>query len=88
MPKSITEGATVEKKIKARYSKGKFEPLESIDLPEGSLIFISIQQVPSEGEEKGSFELAAGAWKGLVDTDALLRDFKESRKIRAPEVRL
>lgn len=37
---------------------------------------------------KEAFLQAAGGWKGLVDTDALLKDFRKSRKVRSPEVRL
>ena len=73
------------RKIRGRFSKGKIEPLEEVDLKEGEEVIITI------GEERratGAFERAAGGWTGLVDTDALLRDFKESRKIRAPEVQL
>ncbi len=81
----ITKGAKMAREIRGRFSKGKIEPLEKIDLKEGDEVIITI---PEEKPDTGAFERAAGGWKGLVDTDALLRDFKESRTVRAPEVQL
>ncbi len=81
----VKKGAKMAREIRGRFSKGKIEPLEKIDLKEGDEVIITI---PEEKPDTGAFERAAGGWKGLVDTDALLRDFKESRKVRAPEVQL
>ena len=39
-------------------------------------------------EIKDAFERAAGSWKGLVDTERLIKDIYESRRIRAPEIKL
>jgi predicted DNA-binding antitoxin AbrB/MazE fold protein len=61
------------REIRARFSQGKIEPLEELNLKEGVEIVISIKE---ERAAKGAFERAAGGWKGLVDTDALLRDFE------------
>ena len=85
MPTLITKGAEMAREIRARFSKGKIEPLEEVDLREGEVITITIRE---EKPATGAFERAAGGWRELVDTDELLRDFKESRKIRAPEVQL
>jgi len=38
-------------------------------------------------EIKDAFERAAGSWKGLVDTERLIKDIYESRRIRAPEIK-
>ena len=81
----LTKGVSMARQIRGRFSKGKIEPLEKIDLKEGDEVIITL---PEEKPATGAFERAAGGWIGLVDTDALLRDFKESRKVRAPEVRL
>ena len=78
----------MDKEIRARVSGGKIEPLETLDLLEGDEIIITVKKLPPEVAKKDAFERAAGAWKGLVDTEALLRDISESRKIRAPEVEL
>lgn len=73
------------REIRARFSGGRIEPLEEVDLKEGQVITITIKE---EKPATGAFERAAGGWKDLVDTEALLRDFKKSREIRAPEVHL
>lgn len=76
------------KEIRARFSKGVIEPLEELELEEGEELIILVKKAPVETATKDAFERAAGSWKDLLDTDALLRDFQESRKIRAPEVHL
>ncbi len=81
----VKKGVKMAREIRGRFSKGKIEPLEKTNLKEGDEVIITI---PEEKPDTGAFERAAGGWKGLVDTDALLRDFKESRKVRAPEVQL
>ena len=76
------------REIRARFTKGKIEPLEKVDLKEGDEVRIIIPEPPSPETAEGAFERAAGGWKGLVDTEALLKDFKKSREIIAPEVQL
>ncbi len=76
------------KEIRAKYFRGKIELLENVELEEGEEIFITVRKAPSPAAARDAFERAAGAWNGLVDTDALLRDFKESRKINARDVQL
>ena len=73
------------REIRARFTRGKIEPLEEVNLNEGAVITITIRE---DKPASGAFERAAGGWKDLVDTDALLEDFKKSREIRAPEVQL
>ena len=74
----------MQKTIKARFKKGMIEPLEKLELDEGSEIFVTIKKLP----KKDRFERAAGGWRDLVDCEALLRDINESRKITRPEVKL
>lgn len=62
--------------FRARFLKGRIEPLENADLREGEEFTITIKE---EKVAEGSFERAAGGWKNLLDTDVLLQDFKESR---------
>jgi len=76
------------KTIRARFSKGMIEPLEELDLCDGEEIIITVTKIPSKAATKDAFERAAGSWEGLVDTEALLRDIKESRKIHGPEIHL
>ena len=73
------------REIRARFTRGKIEPLETLDLREGEEITITIRE---DKPASGAFERAAGGWKDLVDTEALLEDFRKSREIRAPEVQL
>jgi len=76
------------KEIRAKYFRGKIELLENVELEEGEEIFITVRKAASPEVARDAFKRAAGAWKGLVDTDALLKDFKESRKINARDVQL
>jgi predicted DNA-binding antitoxin AbrB/MazE fold protein len=72
------------KTIKAKFKEGIIEPLEKLEIEEGKEILVTIEEVSKED----AFEKAAGSWKDLVDTDELLKDIYESRKIKAPEVKL
>lgn len=76
----------MEKTIKARFLEGIFKPLEKVELEEGKEVLVTIREIPKE--TKDAFEKAAGSWKGLVDTERLIKDIYESRRIRAPEVKL
>ena len=57
-----------------------------MELEEGEEVIVTIKEHPKE--TKDAFERAAGSWKGLVDTERLIRDIYESRRIRAPEIEL
>jgi len=56
-----------------------------VELEEGEEVIVRIKEIPKE--TKDVFEKAAGSWKGLVDTERLIKDIYESRRIRAPEVK-
>jgi len=77
----------LQKTIKARYRNGVIEPLEKINIEDGSEITIMVSELNIAGAEgiKKSF----GGWKGLIDADQFLKDIYESRKISTrPEVKL
>ncbi|MDI6811415.1 MAG: antitoxin family protein [archaeon] len=78
----------MEKTIKARFLDGIFKPLEKVELEEGKEVIVTIKEIPKAKEKKDAFERAAGSWKDLVDTERLIKDIYESRRIRAPEVKL
>lgn len=78
----------MEKEIRARFSGGKIELLEKLEFEEGEEIFITVRRASSPAAAKDAFKRAAGAWKGLVDTDALLKDIMESRKINSRDIQL
>ena len=71
MPTSPTKGAKVAREIRGRFSKGKMEPLEKLDLKEGDEVIITIKE---EKPATGAFERAAGGWQGTLDFDAYLKD--------------
>ena len=74
----------MEKTIKAKFKKGIIEPMEKLELEEGSEIFVTIKELYKENR----FAKSAGSWKDLVDCDELLKDIYKSRKISKPEVEL
>jgi predicted DNA-binding antitoxin AbrB/MazE fold protein len=75
------------REIRARFSKGKIEPLEDVDLKEGEELTITIREEPSEAA-RAAFKRAAGAWKGTLDFDAYLRDLYASRREPSRDVSL
>lgn len=72
------------KTIKARYSNGKIEPLEKIDIIEGKELLVTLIEVPSESKED-RFERSAGGWKGTIDAEKLIRDIYSSRRVSTRE---
>jgi len=70
------------REIRGRFSKGKIEPLEKIDLKEGDEVIITI---PGEKPNTGAFERAAGGWKGTLDFEAFLKDLYASRRRQSAE---
>lgn len=67
--------------IKARVANARQEPLEPLGMREGEEVTLTIVSVPS-GTEPDGFERAAGAWKGTIDAEALIRNIYEDRLIR------
>lgn len=68
------------KTIRARFSKGKIEPLERIDIPEGKEISITIIEVPSK--LKGGFAKSAGSWRGTIDAEKLIENIYADRLLQ------
>lgn len=66
--------------IRARVKHGVLEPIEKVDLPEGSEVTVTIVRVSSE-KAGDPFERAAGGWKGLIDGEEFLRDVYRDRLI-------
>lgn len=74
--------------IRARVKQGLLEPLEAIDVPDGTEVTVTIVDVPS-AEDFEAFRRAAGSWKGTVDADELIRNIYADRRIATrPEPRL
>lgn len=66
------------KTIRAKFSKGKIEPLEQIDIADGKEITVIIMDIPSTRKKNG-FEKSAGAWKGTIDARKLIENIYTDR---------
>jgi predicted DNA-binding antitoxin AbrB/MazE fold protein len=73
--------------IRARTKRGVFEPIEPIDVPEGTEVTVTIPEEPTL-EDVEAFHRSAGSWKGTVDAEQLIRDIYNDRLISTrPEPR-
>jgi predicted DNA-binding antitoxin AbrB/MazE fold protein len=81
----------VVRTIRARFSKGVFEPLEpevTTALHEGEEVMLTVSTSPTE-DPGDPIVGTAGAWKGLVDGEALKRHISADRLVTTrPSVRL
>ena len=74
--------------IRARVKGGVLEPLEPIDVPEGTEMTVTLFDSPSP-KDLEAFRRSAGSWKGTIDADALIRNIYADRLISTrPEPRL
>jgi len=79
------------KTIKARYKNGIIEPLEKIELIDGSEINITIDEnhaLMSEEEKLKRFLSSAGSWKDYVDENFLDEIYEQRKRRTRPEVNL
>ena len=67
------------RKVRARVRAGKLELLEAIDLPEGKEVTLNIDEVSERTAADEAFARAAGAWRGKIDSGALIRMLYEAR---------
>ena len=74
------------KPIRARFSAGKIEPLEQVDLIEGEEVLVTITELPGSppADLAESLRATAGAWRDLVDSEALKRNIAEDREVSRP----
>ena len=74
--------------IRARVRGGMLEPLETLNLPEGKEVTVTILDVPSAGDVD-AFRRSAGGWKGTIDAEELIKNIYADRLISTrPEPRL
>ena len=74
--------------IRARVKGGMLEPLEKVDLPEGSEVTVTILGI-SKDPDFEAFRRAAGGWKGTIDADILIRNIYADRLVTTrPKPRL
>lgn len=77
------------KTVRARYSKGLIEPLEAVDVPEGTEISVTILDLPALPEGVDALEATFGGWKDLIDAEELKRNIYADRLAgNRPEVKL
>lgn len=78
----------MSRNIRARVRRGVFEPLEPINVPDGTEVTVTISDEPSV-EDIEAFHRSAGSWKGTIDADKLIRDIYNDRLISTrPQPRL
>jgi predicted DNA-binding antitoxin AbrB/MazE fold protein len=74
--------------IRARFTNGVLEPLETLNLPEGTEVTVTILDVPSAGDGD-AFRRSAGGWKGTIDAEELIKNIYADRLIATrPEPRV
>ena len=77
------------REIRARFSKGKIEPLEEVDLEEGEEVRVIIPDRAKGKRVIETLRATAGAWKGTHDPEELKRNIYENRLINTrPEPKL
>jgi len=69
----------LSKAIKAIYRNGLIEPLEEIELPDGTEITITFSEDKRASED--GLDKSFGGWKGLIDADKFLKNVYADREI-------
>jgi predicted DNA-binding antitoxin AbrB/MazE fold protein len=71
--------------IKARYAQGRIEPLDPVDLEEGSELLVTIMLMGKEDPTSAT----AGGWKTLLDCRTFEQEvYARRRQMPRAEVRL
>lgn len=73
-----TKRKTGPKTIRARIQRGKIVPVRALKMAEGTEVMVTINTVPSKADLE-RFKKAAGAWKGHMDAEKMIRDIYEAR---------
>jgi len=66
--------------VRARVTRGMLELLETVDLPEGTEVSVTILETPTPRSGDG-LRRSAGGWKGLVDAEQLIEHIYQDRLI-------
>lgn len=66
--------------IRVRVRGGVLEPIEKLDLPEGTEVSITILDVPADSDAD-AFRRSFESWKGTIDAEDLIRKIRESREV-------
>ena len=68
----------MSKTIRARYRDGLIEPLESIDLDDGTEITITVSELADSSED--GLSKSFGGWSGLIDAEEFLKNIYTDRQ--------
>jgi len=80
--------AAARRTVRARVRGRSLDLLDPIALREGDEVLVSISEPLGPGDEL-AFRRAGGAWKGLIDADALIANIHADRLISTrPSLRL
>ena len=64
----------VLRSVRARYSKGVFEPLDEVDLAEDQEVLLTVEDRPSPKRDPEAMRAGAGGWIGQhEDHNELIR---------------
>lgn len=81
-------GKGMPKTVRARFVNGRLVPADRLDLPEGKEVTVTILEIPGRKDREVSCR-AAGAWKGTIVAEDLIRNIYADRLLSArPEPRL
>ena len=70
--------------IRARFCDGVLQPLEALDLLEGSEVTVSIEEIrrpPHTSEDSEAFKVVAGAWRGSPAAEQLKQTIQARRQM-------
>ena len=67
--------------IRAHIKNGRIEPLEPVELPEGTEVEVVI---PDRRKDFARFDASFGGWRDIPDFDAFEAARQESRKLTRP----
>jgi predicted DNA-binding antitoxin AbrB/MazE fold protein len=73
----------VVRTIRAKFTNGKIEPLENVDLEEGEEVLVTLE-LEGTATSRKALVRTAGAWKGSIDFDAYLKDLYAARREPSP----
>lgn len=74
------KNAVKKRKVRARVRGGSLDLLDRITLREGAEVLITISE-PLAAADMDAMRRAAGAWKDMVDADALIANIYADRLV-------
>ena len=79
----------MQRTIKARYSKGKIEPLEKLVMEEGEELIVTISNKSPDAKGKDPLDSSFGGWTELIDAEELKKNIYADRTVsNRPKVKL